>query len=92
MADEYPDRFLYLRDYLATAREVADFCTQNGWPDDATLEMSILEASPDRVTVAVTFEEVIMEGAGCIATRQPCYGSLSLELDTQGKVTHVHAL
>ena len=92
MVDENSDRFVYIRDYLATARELASFCTQNGWPDDATLEMSISEESSERVTVAVAFEEIIMEGAGCIATRQPCYGSLSLKLDKQGRVTHARAL
>jgi hypothetical protein len=75
-----------VRAYLEKARDVTRFTTQNGWPDNETLRFEVLDAAPDELTVAVEFEEVIMEGAGCVAGRQPCYGRMRLTLDAEGRV------
>lgn len=72
--------------YLERAPELAQFCTQNGFIDNDTLAADVLERAAHHMTLAVTFEEVIMEGSGCEATRQPCYGRVRLRLDDAGHI------
>lgn len=62
------------------------FCTQNGWIDDATLGYEIQRVNDGEVVVAVTFEEILMEGSGCVAGREPCFGKLRLHLNPDGSV------
>ena len=81
-----------LRAYLASCREIATLCTQNGWVDNDTLAVEVLDAAADEVLAAVTFEEVIMEGAGCIAGRVPCYGRVRARLGPGGEVRGVEVL
>jgi hypothetical protein len=78
--------------HLSVAPELARLCTQNGWIDNDSLRVDVLERTPTHLTAAVTFEEVIMEGAGCIATRQPCYGRVRARLDERGEVTALEVL
>lgn len=59
---------------LEEASELALLCTQNGWIDNDTLRYEIIEQVPDHWLLAVQFEEVIMEGSGCVAGRKLCYG------------------
>lgn len=76
-----------IQDYLRECRELSRLCSQNGWIDNDTLEVEILESRPGgQVTAAVQFEEVIMEGAGCVAGRVPCYGQVRMQLDRAGNV------
>jgi hypothetical protein len=44
------------------------------------------------VLLAVTFEEVIMEGAGCIAGRVPCYGRVRVRLDARGRIESIQVV
>jgi hypothetical protein len=81
-----------LRAYLATCRELAELCTQNGWPDDRTLTVDLLERGPAHLVAAVTFEEVIMEGAGCVAGTVPCYGRVRAEITADGTVRRLEIL
>ena len=81
-----------LRAYLTTCRELAELCTQNGWPDDQTLTLDLLERGPDYLVAAVTFEEVIMEGSGCVAGTVPCYGRVRAELAADGSVRRLEVL
>lgn len=78
-----------VQEYLRACRELNRFCSQNGWIDNDTLEVQIVAKGPDRVTAAVQFEEVIMEGAGCIAGRVPCFGQIRLHVDPGGNVLDV---
>ena len=59
---------------LIVAPELASLCTQNGWIDNDTLRYEVLEEDANRWLLAVQFEEIIMEGSGCVAGRIPCYG------------------
>ncbi|RMD67804.1 MAG: hypothetical protein D6819_10800 [Gammaproteobacteria bacterium] len=77
--------------YLSKAPELAQFCTQNGWIDNQSLKAEVLEEHPDSLLLAVTFDEVIMEGSGCEATRQPCYGRVRLKLD-KGDIRGIETL
>ncbi|WP_286292595.1 hypothetical protein [Methylomarinovum tepidoasis] len=62
------------------------FCTQDGWIDNDTLSFEIQQANEREVLVAVRFEEILMEGSGCVAGREPCFGKLRLKLDADGSV------
>jgi hypothetical protein len=75
-----------VHDYLRTCRELSGLCTQNGWIDNDTLRVQIVEKRQDRVIAAVQFDEIIMEGAGCIAGRIPCFGHVHMYLDQGGAV------
>ena len=63
---------------LIVAPELASLCSQNGWIDDDTLSYEIIEEEADQWLLAVQFEEIIMEGSGCIAGRIPCYGRVKV--------------
>lgn len=63
-----------LEDYFARTPRLAELCTQNGWPDPETLRIEVLDREGDALLCSVTFEEVIMEGAGCVAGRIDCWG------------------
>lgn len=71
----------HIERWLRNCRDIASFCTQNGWIDNDTLTFEILERTTDRILLYVTFDEVIMEGSGCIAGRVPCYGRMELSMD-----------
>lgn len=75
-----------VQEYLRSCRELSRLCSQNGWIDNDTLAVEIIDARPHQVTAAVQFEEVIMEGAGCVAGRVPCFGQVRMHLDNRGHV------
>ncbi|HQU16491.1 MAG: hypothetical protein B7Z66_02175 [Chromatiales bacterium 21-64-14] len=81
-----------LNEYLATCRELAGFCTQNGWIDNDTLSVDVLERSDRALVAAVTFDEVVMEGSGCVADRVSCYGRVRVLLDPSGDVQDLKLL
>ena len=72
--------------------DLARLCSQNGWIDNDTLEVEVLEQGRDTLLAAVTFEEVIMEGAGCIAGRVPCYGRVRARLDPSGRIESIEVV
>ncbi len=73
-----------LLDILKNAPELARLCTQNGWIDNDTLRYDVIERQSRSVLLAVQFEEIIMEGAGCVADRKPCYGRVRLKFAGDG--------
>ena len=77
---------MQLDEYLARCRELNALCSQNGWIDNDTLAYEILERDGPDWTLKVTFEEVVMEGSGCVAARVPCYGRVRVRLDDAGEV------
>ena len=46
----------------------------------------MLGESPHEVLLAVYFDEVVMEGSGCVAAIKPCYGWVRAQVDNSGKV------
>ena len=84
MADRVPPSVLAC---LRRAPELARLCSQNGWIDNDTLAAEVVERRPDgTLVVAVTFEEVVVEAAGCVGTRVPCYGRVHARLDASGRL------
>ena len=81
-----------LEEYLRTCRELNAFCTQNGWIDDDTLQVDVLEHDRTSVLMAVTFEEILMEGSGCVAGRVACYGRIRAHLSPTGDVKQLEVL
>ncbi len=75
-----------IQEYLRSCRELSALCTQNGWIDNDTLEVQVMDRRPNQITAAVQFDEIIMEGAGCIAGRVPCFGQVRMRLDSNGNV------
>lgn len=81
-----------IREYLGTCRELSRLCSQNGWIDDDTLNVDVLERGSGRLICAVSFEEIVMEGSGCVAGRIPCYGRVRFQLDAAGQVATMELL
>ena len=81
-----------LVEYLHQCREINAFCTQNGWIDNDTLRVDIVRRDGLTLIAAVTFEEILMEGAGCVAGRVPCYGRVRIRLTKNGDVERLEPL
>ncbi|MCK5719422.1 MAG: hypothetical protein KAH84_05655 [Thiomargarita sp.] len=81
-----------LRKYLENCRELSELTSQNGWIDNESLEIEIIEQEQNTVTLKVIFKELIMEGAGCLANRLECFGKVQLQLDENGKVVDMKIL
>jgi hypothetical protein len=56
------------------------------------MNYDIIEQNDHHVIAFVQFEEILMEGSGCIAGRIPCQGRLRLMLDRYGQVKHAELL
>lgn len=82
----------HLHEYLLSCRELSQLCAQNGWIDNDTLEYEVLDVSPEAVVANARFEEVIMEGAGCIADRISRYGQVRARLNGNGEVENLKIL
>lgn len=85
-AEVVPAESSCIADYLARCRELARFCSQNGWIDNESIEFDIQQRAVHQVLVAVKFTEVIMKGAGCEARRMPCFARLLLRVNGRGEV------
>ena len=81
-----------LEEYLHQCRELNALCTQNGWIDNDTLRVDILEKNGPNILAAVSFEEILMEGAGCVAGRVSCYGRVRAWLTENGQVERLDIL
>lgn len=76
-----------LKTFFSSSPELARLCTQNGWPDPASMHIDLLEETDTYVVCAVNFDEVIMEGSGCEAGRVACWGRFRLPLNQHGEIT-----
>ncbi len=81
-----------LLNFFACTADLTAVCTQNGWPDPASLHVEILEQRPGELLCAVAFEEVIMEGSGCCAGRIGCWGRYRVELNAAGTIARAEAV
>ena len=50
--------------YLKSCRELACFCSQNGWIDNDSLHFTIMLETTREAFVEVEFEEVLMKASG----------------------------
>lgn len=72
--------------YFAATPALASLCTQNGWPDNDSLKVEIVDQGARSAVCAVSFEEILVEGAGCVAGRVPCWGRFRVTWDAAGEV------
>lgn len=75
-----------LQEFFSGTAALAPLCTQNGWPDPASMHIELLEEDGKQALCAVRFDEVIMEGSGCEAGRVACWGRFRVRLDARGRV------
>nr|VFJ86478.1 MAG: hypothetical protein BECKLFY1418B_GA0070995_100349 [Candidatus Kentron sp. LFY] len=81
-----------IHEYLCTCRELSRLCSQNGWIDNETLKVDVLEKGQTSVIATVMFEEIIVEAAGCIGGRVPCQGRVRIFLDDNENAVGVEIL
>lgn len=72
-------------DWLQHARELSALTTQNGWIDNNSLHFDVINEADAETLIAVYFDEVIMEGAGCMADKVACYGRVRVLPDANDK-------
>ena len=75
-----------LYDYLTSSNELAKLTSQNGWIDNSTLAVKVIKQDEHGITAEVRFDEVIMEGSGCVADRKQCFGIVKAKLSDKGEV------
>ncbi|MHB8254032.1 MAG: hypothetical protein ACYDEV_10140 [Acidiferrobacter sp.] len=73
--------------YFTQTPLLALLCSQNGWPDNDSLKVEVLERTSGTALCSVSFEEILVEGAGCVAGRVACWGRFRVEWDAAGCVT-----
>jgi hypothetical protein len=81
-----------IRSYLARCRELNALTSQNGWIDGDTLCFGVIEREADSALIFVEFDEILVEGSGCVAGRVPCHGRLRLQLGGDGQVEGAEVL
>lgn len=74
-------------DLLRASPKVARLCRQNGWIDNDSLRYDVVAQDPGALLVAVYFDEILVEGSGCVADIKSAYGRVRVMLDAQGLPT-----
>ena len=77
-------RFSAIQKALECSVELAKLTSQNGWIDSHSLVFEIIDNSQNVCIVNVLFDEILMEGAGCVAGRHACYGQLRMIFSAEG--------
>ena len=72
--------------YFSSTRLLAELCDQNGWLDEDSLQITLLEKAGSEHIYEVRFQEILKEGSGCECGRNDCWGKIKLIQDEHGKV------
>ena len=83
---------MQIKEFLETCRELTQLTTQNGWIDNDSLKFDIVSQTKDSLLVAVNFNEIIMEGSGCVAGKVGCYGQVKLSLDQDKQIIGINII
>lgn len=75
-----------IQQFFETSNQLAQLCQQNGWPDNETLRVEVAHDAHGSALCSVSFEEIVMEGAGCVAGRLGRWGQFRVSLDDHGNV------
>jgi len=62
------------------------FCDQNGWMDEDSLIVVLLEQNGAESIFEVRFEEILKEGSGCECGRNQCWGKIRLVQTENGDI------
>ncbi len=72
--------------YFSSTPLLAKLCTQNGWMDEDSLRITLLETEHDALIYEVRFEEILKEGSGCECGRIDCWGKVKIKQGADGEV------
>lgn len=72
--------------FLENSNVLTDFCSQNGWIINESIQYEVLERKSGELLIYITFLESIMEGSGCQCDQKSCYGRLKLILNNRGEI------
>lgn len=75
-----------IQQFFETSNALAQLCQQNGWPDNDTLKVEVSQDGTQSAVCNVSFDEIVMEGAGCVAGRLGRWGQFRVLLDDGGNV------
>lgn len=81
-----------IRYYFAHTPLLAHLCQQNGWPDAESLQVETRTLSAHAAICSVSFEEILMEGSGCVAGRATRWGQFEVQVDAAGDVLDARPL
>jgi hypothetical protein len=81
-----------LKQFLHAWPGLAALCSQNGWIDNDSLQLEVIGRQNDALIVNVQFEEIVMQGAGCVADRVSCFGRVAIEIDESRQVVQAWIL
>lgn len=81
-----------IQQYFRVTPLLARLCVQNGWPDTETLRVETQMVSAQRLICNVSFDEILMGGAGCVAGRVARWGQFELRTDVAGGVLEARPL
>lgn len=75
-----------IKNFLENTPALADFCSQNGWIINESIQYEVLDRQPGELLIYVTFLESIMEGSGCQCDQKSCYGRLKLLMNDSDEI------
>ncbi|MHB1943034.1 MAG: hypothetical protein ACYCP0_08260 [Acidiferrobacteraceae bacterium] len=78
--------------FFETSPQLAALCQQNGWPDADTLQVEVGPPGAGGTLCSVSFEEIVMEGSGCVAGRLARWGQFLVQVDMEGNVHEARRL
>lgn len=71
--------------YFSSTTSLARSCNQNGWIDEDSLVVKLLEQQRNESVFEARFEEILKEGSGCDYGRNDCWGKIKLTQLVTGK-------
>jgi len=81
-----------LESYLKSCRELARFCSCNGWIDQASVRFTVIMETGNEIVVNIQFDELLRYGSDCLPNRVTCHGQLHLYTDRYGHIIRAEAL
>ena len=73
-------------EFFLSTTLLAQLCEQNGWMDEDSLQVLLLEQDGNESIYEVRFEEILKEGSGCECGRNDCWGKIKLRQSSTGEV------
>ena len=67
---------MQIDDDLRHCPELARLCRLNGWINNDSLRVEVVTESGEYTIANIEFEEIVMQAAGSVAGRVPCYGKV----------------
>ncbi len=78
--------------YFLNTNLLATLCDQNGWIDEDSLQITLLEQKGLNSIYEIRFEEILKEGSGCECGRNDCWGKIELTQSSAGEVINAQII